>query len=353
MSADLSTELIERVRAARDARRPLNIIGGGSKTFLGRPVSNADELRITEHAGIVNYEPDELIITARAGTRLADIESALAQHQQMLPFEPPHYGANATLGGTIACNLSGPRRASAGAARDYVLGVNIINGHGERLQFGGQVMKNVAGYDVSRLVTGAYGTLGVLLEITLKVLPRPATAITLRHELSPLDAITTMNRRAGNPLPITGTAFDGAMLFTRLEGTDTAVQAARQRLGGEHSDISDFWTQVREQRHGFFADTQPLWRVSIGPTQPPLPVNGKSFMEWNGALRWLYSDDAPERILTSVQQTGGSAMLFRNGAPDGDAFQPLSPALLQIHRKLKAAFDPHGIFNPGRMYAAL
>lgn len=353
MDVDLATELTERVRAAVSARTPLRIRGDGSKAFLGRTSNAVEELAVAAHTGIINYEPDELIITARAGTPLAAIEAALAQHQQMLPFEPPHYGVGATLGGTIACNLSGPRRACAGAARDFVLGVEIINGHGERLRFGGQVMKNVAGYDVSRLMAGAFGTLGVLLNITLKVLPRPATALTLCHEFNPADAIVAMNRRAGTPLPVTATAFDGATLYTRLEGSDTAVRAARQRLGGEERRDADDWTQVREHTHGFFANTRPLWRLSLAPTHPPLSLHGKTFIEWNGALRWLYSDDAPERIRGSAQQAGGHATLFRNGARDAEIFQPLSPVMLQLHRKLKAAFDPQGIFNPGRMYAEI
>lgn len=353
MSADITAELIESVRMAISTHRPLAISGGGSKKFMGRQVGGIDELALAAHTGIINYEPDELIITARAGTPLAAIEAALAQHQQMLPFEPPHYGASATLGGTIACNLSGPRRASAGAARDFVLGVEIINGHGEQLKFGGQVMKNVAGYDVSRLMTGAFGTLGVLLNITLKVLPRPAAALTLCHELNPADAIVAMNRRAGNPLPISATAYDGAMLFTRIEGSATAVRAARQKLGGEERNDANYWIQVREHTHGFFANTRPLWRLSIAPTHPPLPLNGKTFIEWNGALRWLYSDDAPERIRGSAQQAGGHATLFRNGARDAEVFHSLSPVSLQLHRKLKAAFDPQGIFNPGRMYAEI
>lgn len=353
MELDRTAELTERVRTAISTHRPLAISGGGSKKFLGRHVSGMDELAVTAHSGIINYEPDELIITARAGTPLVEINHVLAQHQQMLPFEPPHYGATATLGGTIACNLSGPRRASAGAARDFVLGVEIINGHGEQLKFGGQVMKNVAGYDVSRLMTGALGTLGVLLNITLKVLPRPAATLTLCHEFNPAEAIVTMNNRAGKPLPMTATAFDGATLYTRIEGSGTAVRAARQRLGGEEHRDADYWSTVREHTHGFFERSQPLWRVSIAPAHPPLSLQGKTFIEWNGALRWIYSDDAPERICAAAQQAGGHATLFRNGARDAGVFHPLSPVSLQLHRKLKAAFDPHGIFNPGRMYAEI
>lgn len=350
MDADRTPELIEAVRAAINARRALRIVGGDSKAFLGRPTAVADILSVATHRGIVDYEPQELVITARAGTPLSEIETALAQHGQMLAFEPPHYGNRATLGGTIACNLSGPRRTYAGAARDYMLGVEIINGRGEQLCFGGQVMKNVAGYDVARLMTGALGTLGVLLNVTLKVLPRPAATLTLRHESSLDEAVERMNAWAGKPFPISATAFDGAALYTRLEGAETALRAARLKLGGELETCEDYWLSVREHTHGFFHDPRPLWRLALPPAGPPLAIDGKSFVEWNGVLRWLYSDASPEKIRAAVAHCGGHATLFRGEHRDA-AFHPLAVPLVQLHRNLKAAFDPHDIFNPGRMYA--
>lgn len=350
MDADQSAELVDTVRAAASARRTLRIAGGNSKAFLGRATVAADLLPVAAHRGIINYEPQELVITARSGTLLSDIKTALAQHGQMLAFEPPHYGANATLGGTIACNLSGPRRPYAGAARDFVLGVEIINGRGEALRFGGSVMKNVAGYDVSRLMTGAWGTLGVLLNVTLKVLPRAAAALTLRHETSAADAVDRMNTWAGKPLPISATAFDGASLFTRLEGTETALRAARLKLGGEIETREDYWLAVREHTHEFFHDPRPLWRLALPPASAPLQLNGKYFIEWNGALRWLYSDEPAEKIRAVVLHSGGHATLFRSEARN-EVFHPLAAPLAQLHRNLKVAFDPLGIFNPGRMYA--
>lgn len=350
MDGDKTAELVDAVRAAAAARRPLHIAGGDSKAFLGRATRAADRLSIAAHRGITAYEPQELVITARAGTPLAEIEAALTQHGQMLAFEPPHYGAHATLGGTIACNLSGPRRAYAGAARDYMLGVEIINGHGEHLRFGGQVMKNVAGYDVARLMTGALGTLGVLLNVTLKVLPRPAATLTLRHEYTLGEAVEHMNAWAGKPLPISATAFDGAMLYTRLEGAESALRAAHLKLGGELETHEDYWLSVREQGHDFFHDPRPLWRLALPPASSAPALGGNSFVEWNGALRWLYSDEAQEKIRAEVTHRGGHATLFR-GAHREAVFHPLAAPLAQLHRNLKAAFDPHGIFNPGRMYA--
>lgn len=350
MDADRTAALVDTVRAAAANHRALRIVGGNSKAFLGRTTAVADILSLAKHCGIVNYEPQELIITARAGTPLSDIEATLAQHGQMLAFEPPHYGAHATLGGTTACNLSGPRRVYTGAARDFVLGVEIINGRGEHLRFGGQVMKNVAGYDVSRLMTGALGTLGVLLNVTLKVLPRPAATLSLRHETSLADAIERMNSWARQPLPISATAFDGAAMYTRLEGTQTALRAARLKLGGEIEARDDYWASVREHTHGFFHDPRPLWRLALPPATPALTINGKYFVEWNGALRWLYSDEPAEKIRAAIEQCAGHATLFRGQARNA-AFHPLAAPLEQLHRNLKAAFDPHGIFNPGRMYA--
>jgi glycolate oxidase FAD binding subunit len=350
MDADKTAELIDAVRTAADARRALCIVGGNSKAFLGRATAVNDILWVAAHRGIINYESQELVITARAGTPLVEIETTLAQHGQMLAFEPPHYGAAATLGGTIACNLSGPRRPYAGAARDFVLGIEIINGRGESLRFGGQVMKNVAGYDVSRLMTGAFGTLGVLLNVTLKVLPRPATTLTLRHETSFTEAVERMNAWAGKPFPISASAFDGAALHTRLEGTETALRAARLKLGGEIETRADYWPSVREHTQGFFHDPRTLWRLALPPASAPLAIDGKIFVEWNGALRWLYSDASAEKIRAAVQHSGGHATLFR-GAHREAVFHPLAAPLAQLHRNLKTAFDPHAIFNPGRMYA--
>ena len=347
---DMTAELQERVRAARDPHTPLSIRGGGSKAFYVRDV-HGETLDVGGHAGIVRYEPTELVISARAGTPLRDIEAALAQHGQMLAFEPPHFSERATLGGTVACNLSGPRRAWAGAARDFVLGCRIVNGRGEVLAFGGEVMKNVAGYDVSRLMCGAFGTLGVLLEVSLKVLPRPEAETTLCLAVDGRKALTRLHDWAQQPLPLSASCHDGSNLYVRLSGAAGAVAAARKLVGGDElPDTARFWTRLREQQLGFFDTRQPLWRLSLASDAAPLPLAGKWLYEWGGALRWLVSDESPESIRAAAETAQGHATLFR-GAPAGSAvFHPLPDALLSIHRKLKQAFDPDGILNPGRLY---
>jgi glycolate oxidase FAD binding subunit len=350
---DQSQALADAVRQACTARRPIAIRGGGSKPFYGRSVE-AGEFAVAGHRGIVAYAPTELVLTARAGTPLVEVEAALAERNQVLAFEPPAFGPTATLGGTVACGLSGPARPYAGAVRDFVLGVRLINGKGERLRFGGQVMKNVAGYDIARLMTGAVGTLGILTEISLKVLPRPATTTTLVKQLAPDVAITAMNRWAGRPVPLSATAYDGDNLYLRLSGSQTAVDAARRKIGGEIvADAERFWCNLREHRHPFFTGDRPLWRLCVPATTPALPIEGKWFYDWGGAQRWLRSDAEATLIRRSAQRAGGHAARFRGGDRRGEVFQPLAPALARLHRSLKAAFDPEHILNPGRLYRDL
>ena len=351
MERDIAAQLREQVASAHGASKPLCIVAGKTKSFLGR-VPHGDTLDVAAHRGIVSYQPSELVITARAGTPLRDVETALADHQQMLSFEPPHFGAGATLGGTIACGLSGPRRPYAGAARDFVLGMTVINGRGELLRFGGQVMKNVAGFDVSRLMVGAMGTLGVLLEISLKVLPRPACEITLVQERSAGEAVFGMNHWAGRPLPLSATCYDGDRLYVRLSGAESAVESARRRIGGELlQDAEVFWENIREHRHGFFAGESPLWRLSVAPAAPPLSLPGKQLVEWGGAQRWLKGEADIAVLRRAAAEAGGHAALFRGGGRDGESFHPLPQAMQDMQRRLKLAFDSKGILNPGRMYA--
>jgi glycolate oxidase FAD binding subunit len=346
---DLTPELAEQVREAAKRATPLRILGGGTKSFYSSGPVEGRTLSVVAHRGIVSYEPTELVITARAGTPLAEIEQALAERRQMLGFEPPHFGPGATLGGTIACGLSGPRRPYAGAARDFVLGVRILNGKGECLRFGGQVMKNVAGYDVARLMAGALGTLGVLLEVSLKVLPRPAVELTLALPMDAAEAIRRMNELAGRPLPLSAACHLGDTLYIRLSGSETAVKAARQRIGGEPvAQDEAFWLRVREHTHGFFAGDLgiPLWRLSVPPATPPLELPGKWMLDWGGAQRWLRSPAPAEEIFEAARAAGGYATCWRGGGGQ-NRFQPLPPALAALHRRLKAAFDPAGILNPG------
>jgi glycolate oxidase FAD binding subunit len=350
----------DRVRAAADTGARLRLRGGGTKDFYGSALEG-EVLDTRAYAGIVRYDPTELVVTVRAGTPLAALEAALAENGQMLAFEPPHFArhqAAATVGGCIAAGLSGPRRVAAGALRDFVLGASLLDGRGQTLRFGGEVMKNVAGYDVVRLLAGSLGTLGVILEVSLKVLPRPVEEQTRRFELSQAEAITRLNAWAGQPHPISAAAWHAGVLQLRLSGAAAALRAAGPRLGGEPvaADVAaDFWDSVREQTHPFFGGEAPLWRLALPPNTSPLALAGEPMIEWGGALRWLRSDAAPGVLREAAARAGGHATLFRGRDRDKavGAFAPLSALQMRLHRGLKAAFDPQGIFNRGRMYPEL
>jgi glycolate oxidase FAD binding subunit len=347
--------LIERIRAAHEHDSPLIIQGGGSKTFYGNP-DDGEVLSARAFSGLVDYQPKELVLTARAGTPLTEIEALLAEQNQMLAFEPPHFAGNATLGGCIAAGLSGPRRPYAGAARDFVLGVRIIDGIGQPLRFGGQVIKNVAGYDVSRLMVGALGTLGLITEASLKVLPTPAAETTLQFELDEASAIEKMNQWAGQPLPLSATSWHAGLLTVRLSGAVSAVHAAQVKLGGETlKDAAAFWQRLRDQSTPFYeprpgASNQSLWRLAVKPTTPPLKLGDAQWIEWGGAVRWLMSDLPAAALFAAANSCGGHATVFRGKAPASGVFSPLTPALHMLHRNLKQRFDPRGILNRGRLY---
>ena len=350
-------QLQERVREAAARGQKLRIRGGGTKDWYGHRLQG-EILDTRGHAGIVDYEPTELVITARCGTPLREIEAVLAERRQMLAFEPPHFGLDATLGGAIAAGLSGPRRAASGAVRDFVLGAKLLDGKGDVLSFGGQVMKNVAGYDVSRLLGGSLGTLGVLLEISVKVLPRPFAETTLRFRMSEIEAIRQLNEWGGQPLPVSGSCWHDGVLALRLSGAQAAVDAAvdtsLRSLGGEvMPDCGPFWASLREQRHPFFAGEGALWRLSVPPTTGAIVLGGAQLIEWGGAQRWLRAGgdaSSAEAIRRTVGACGGHATLFCGGDKSVGVFHPLPPALARIHERLKASFDPAQVFNPGRMY---
>ncbi len=344
------------IASATESKRALRIRGGGSKDWYGQALQG-EPLDTRAYTGIVAYDPTELVITARCGTPLVEIEHVLAGQNQLLAFEPPHFGDGATIGGVVASGLSGPRRQAVGSARDFVLGAVLMDGNGEILHFGGQVMKNVAGYDVSRLLAGSFGTLGLILEVSLKVLPRPLLETTLRFDMNEEDAIRRLNEWGGQPLPISASAWHGNVLIVRLSGAEPAINAARSRMGGEEvAQAEPFWAELREQTNPFFTDLAPsesLWRLSVPSHVPPLSLPGEQLIEWGGAQRWLKTDAAATAMRAGAQQAGGHATLFRGGDRSAGVFHPLAPAVARIHRNLKNAFDPAGIFNPGRMYPDL
>ncbi|WP_295008170.1 glycolate oxidase subunit GlcE [uncultured Dechloromonas sp.] len=343
-------KIVQAVRAAHDSHSALRIRGAGSKDFYGGMLSG-ETLDVAGYRGIVAYEPTELYITARCGTPLAEIEAALAERGQLLAFEPPRF-SGATVGGCVAAGLSGPRRSQAGAVRDFMLGARLVDGMGQVLNFGGQVMKNVAGYDVSRLLAGSMGTLGIMAEVSLKVLPQPTAERTLVFAMDADEAISRLNRWGGQPLPISASFWHDKQLWLRLSGARAAVEAAMSKLGGaEMAADSGFWASVREQTHPAFA-ADILWRLALPSTAGDPGLAGLRAIEWGGALRWYAGEQ--EAVRGAAARLGGHATLYR--APESlrcreGAFAPLSPAMLALHRRLKKSFDPKGILNPGRLYA--
>lgn len=348
MDCDVSQDWLDQVNQALKHGTALRIQGGNSKAMLGRRVEG-EVLDTRCHRGLVSYDPTELVLTARAGTPLVEIEAALHEAGQMLPCEPPHLSDEATLGGMVAAGLSGPRRPWAGAVRDYVLGTRVITGHGKLLRFGGEVMKNVAGYDVSRLLAGSFGCLGLVTEVSLKVLPRPRQCLSLRMPMSRHQALAELATWGKQPLPISAACHEGETLYLRLEGGEGSVQSAYRRLGGELLD-SLFWSDLREQRLAFFDDPAPLWRLSLPTATAEVDLPGPQLIDWGGAQRWLKSSAPAELIRQQLATVGGHATGY---FPGDDSTAPLPAALMRYHRALKQQLDPQGVFNPGRLYPDL
>ncbi|WP_440808402.1 glycolate oxidase subunit GlcE [Pseudomonas syringae] len=346
---DASHTLLEQVNQALQDNTPLRIRGGNSKALLGREVTG-EPLDTRVHRGIVCYDPTELVITARAGTPLSEVLQALDAAGQMLPCEPPDVGA-ATLGGVVAAGLSGPRRPWSGSVRDFVLGTRLITGLGKHLRFGGEVMKNVAGYDVSRLLTGSFGCLGVLTEVSLKVLPKPRLCSSIALEMDSARALACLAEWGQQPMPISAASHDGRVLRLRLEGGEGSVAAAHERLGGELIDAT-YWQQLNEQRLPFFFDPGPLWRVCVPADTGVLDLPGEQLIDWGGAQRWLKSDASGDAIRAMTASVGGHATCYSQGRDDSP-FHPLTTPLLRYHQALKTRLDPQGIFNPGRLYREL
>jgi glycolate oxidase FAD binding subunit len=349
--ADLAEALGEQVRRAAAGRTPLRIVGGNTKAFYGRRVGG-EALRVAGHRGIVAYDPSELVITARAGAPLAEIEARLAQHGQRLAFEPPRFGPASTIGGVVAAGLAGPRRPFAGAVRDSVLGATVLDGAGRRLRFGGQVFKNVAGFDAFRLQAGALGALGVILEVSLRVAPAPRQETALALEMESAAARGWLTELMRKPSPLSGAFHDGARLHLRLSGGEAGVAAMARELGGEPESLG-FWDAVRDHAHPALVGEAPLWRLSLPQTAPVPPVGEVVAWDWAGAQVWLGADATAAAIWQAAAAAGGHATLFRGAKPGEEVFQPLAPAMLALHQRLKAALDPTGVLNPGRMYGAL
>ena len=353
--ADQTEWLRDRIVAAAQEGAALMPRGSGSKAFYGRAVE-AETLDVSGHRGIVHYEPTELMLTVRAGTPLAEIDAALSDSGQMLAFDPPHFGGTGTIGGAVAAGLSGPGRPFSGAVRDHVLGVRVIDGSGNVERFGGEVMKNVAGYDVSRLMAGSLGTLGVIVEVSLKVLPRPAAVRTARIETSPGDLYRRIEDTLRCGTPVTAAAHDGETARVRLAGAASAVTAGLERLGGGIDEDDGFWARLRDHELPFFTggeSEEALWRISLPPGSPPPDLAGSSVVDWAGQLFWLRTVEPAERVRKAAAALRGHATRLR-GPQDGvDPFAPLPEPLMRFHRRLKQALDPAGILNPGRMYAEL
>ena len=358
---DQSKELQQQIETAFENKTACRIVGADSKYFLGN-ASEGEIVSTKNHTGVISYDASELVITVRSGTSLKEINNILSENNQSLAFEPPAFSNDATIGGTIACNLSGPARPYTGAARDFVLGTRIINGKGEDCRFGGQVMKNVAGYDASRLMAGAYGTLGVILDVSLKVLPVAQTETTIKIEQPVNTAIQTINKLSAKNLPISASCYFDNHLYIRLNSSEQNTRAVSKNIcqqitGSEISNSKEFWHNIREQEHDFFKTEKSIARISLPSTCQDLQFDGdfsgEQLIEWGGALRWLKSDLDIDQIRDAVKELGGHVTAYKNFTAETEFFQPLDAGLKTLHQRLKQGFDPAGILNPHRLYKEL
>ena len=355
--------LVDQVRSAAAERRQLCIRGGGTKDFYGE-AAVGEVLDTRTLSGTAEHEPTELVVTAPAGLALAELEAQLAEHGQCLAFEPPRFGAGGTVGGMVASGLSGPSRATAGSVRDHVLGLVLLGGSGELMRFGGRVIKNVAGYDVSRVVAGSLGILGVIVEVSLKVLPKAQGEATLRFDLPPGEALDRLHAWGTRPLPLDASAWWNGNLVVRLRGSAAALREAGAELGGDVIDPAaavPFWHGLRDHDDPFFVAAQEavrhqdatLWRLSLPATAPLLGLAGDELIEWHGAQRWLVTSLPAGGVRAAAAAVGGHATAFRSADKSAGVFTPLAPPLQAIHERMKLAFDPHRVFNAGRLYPGL
>ena len=349
---DISATLQVQVQRAVETGSCLRIRGGGTKDFYGRE-PRGEPLESSGHRGILSYEPTELVVKARGGTPLGDLVAALDEYGQILPFEPPRFAPGGTIGGAVASGLAGPRRPWGGAPRDLLLGVRLLDGRGQLLEFGGQVMKNVAGYDLSRLMAGAMGALGLLLEVSIKVLPRPREEWTLVREASAAEALRLMIDLQNRPVPLSGACHLDGLLHLRFAGREDSARRLAGELGADIGQGAEFWQELRDHRLGFFGEERPLWRLSVPPAWDGEGLEGELLIDWGGAQRWLKSDLPAARIRTLAGAVSGHATLFRNGDRAGDVFHPLTPSVELLHKRLKRVFDPGNVLNPGRLYPFL
>ena len=360
---DSIEQIQSAVHSAKSENRQLAVVGGGSKSFYGREIAG-EPLSMSVYSGIIEYQPTELVITAKSGTPIETINRILEENNQKLGFEPPVFGSSSTLGGVIAAGLSGPARPYSGGIQDFVLGVKILSGNGEVLNFGGKVIKNVAGFDVSRLMVGAMGCLGVLLEISLKVVPIPEvekTVCIVQPEIS--DAIAMMNSLAARPVPISAAAWVEGMTRIRLSGSEKGVQSALNSICGAFSpseqdiEADSFWQGLQNLTHSFFDNQNMLYRASVKPSTGALYDDQGTLVDWGGAVRWycLANDDqnAKNNLSEAVTNAGGHLEIFRNGDRSREVMAPVKPPIMQLQKRLKAMFDPGRILNPGRMYQEL
>lgn len=373
-ATDLADDLLAQVSEAVSAATPLDIIGNNSKPFLSRQTSRREEgettaktLEVASHSGVVSYEPTELVLTARCGTPITELQKVLAASGQTMPFEPPVFTGNDTLGGVVACGLSGPARPYTGSARDFVLGMHVINGKAEKLRFGGEVMKNVAGYDVSRLQTGAHGTLGVILDVSMKVLPLPESVATMVLDLAPSDP-NPLIKLARQPLPVTATAIVSEAgirkVYIRLSGSEAGVKHASKLIGGDRlEDDAAFWQSLSSHQHEYFQarGDQGLelstWRLSVPDYTADIAIDGDDsarwLLEWGGAQRWLRTSAKPHSIFAAAAAVGGYATCYSELPEFESPFQPLQGTMLQLHRQVKLAFDPDSLFNRHRYHPVM
>ncbi len=351
VDVDIEVELVTQIAAVAASGGAVEIVGNGSKRFYGEQLE-ALTIEVGAHSGVIDYDPAELVITLRAGCRLREVEALLAQNRQMFGFEPPHFGADATIGGMVASGLAGPRRAFAGSIRDFVLGAKILDGRGETMQFGGRVIKNVAGFDVSRLLVGSLGTLGVILEVSIRVIPMFETEATLvfRHD-SADEHIRWVNQLGSEPYPISASAWSGGLSHLRLSGSEQGVRHATGQLGGD--PVTPEWDAIREQNQEFFVPDQPLTRISLPPACTDLSPQAPQMIEWGGAQRWLCGDADIAVLRRQAEPLGGSVCAFRGHASEIRVFHPPAPALLKLQRGIKSSFDPVGIFNVAKLYPEL